>query len=203
MSSGRCGWLPPGLHQKRQNEKPAPIAAIDTPSPVGKPKLAGVDTDVRRPKAETLVRRQGTASTPIELSRSKARIQKADVLVAPPTSDRPERAPAQTSDASRELAGARMTGPVADRPIVSYTSPDYPEWAKTEGVEGSVMIYFVVLPDGKVKENVMVQRTSGFADFDQNAVDAILAWRFEALGGGKTGEQWGTILFHYRLRSVN
>jgi TonB family protein len=65
------------------------------------------------------------------------------------------------------------------------------------------MIYFVVLADGRVKENVMVQRTSGFADFDQNAVDAILAWRFESLAAGKTGEQWGTILFHYRLRSAN
>jgi TonB family protein len=163
-----------------------------------------VDTDARRPKPETLVRREGTTSAPIQLSRSKPRVQKADVLVAPPVTDtRPTRAPAQTSDASRQLAGARMTGPVADRPIVSYTSPSYPEWAKSEGVEGSVMIYFVVLPDGSVKENVMVQRTSGFADFDQNAVDAILSWRFEALGAGKTGEQWGTILFHYRLRSVN
>jgi TonB family protein len=189
--------------QRREHEKPAPIASINTPNPVSKPKLAGVDTKLSRPKAESLVRREGTASTPIELSRSKSRIQKADVLVAPPTSDRPTRAPAQTSDASRELAGARMTGPVADRPIVSYESPDYPEWAKTEGVEGSVMIYFVVLADGRVKENVMVQRTSGFADFDQNAVSAILAWRFERLDAGKTGEQWGTILFHYRLRSVN
>jgi TonB family protein len=189
--------------QRREHEKPAPIASINTPKPVSKPTLAGVDTKVSRPKAESLVRREGTASTPIELSRSKSRIQKADVLVAPPTSDRPARAPAQTSDASRELAGARMTGPVADRPIVSYESPDYPDWAKTEGVEGSVMIYFVVLADGRVKENVMVQRTSGFADFDQNAVTAILAWRFERLDAGKTGEQWGTILFHYRLRSVN
>ncbi len=189
--------------QRREHEKPAPIASINTPNPVSKPKLAGVDTRLSRPKAESLVRREGTASTPIELSRSKSRVMRADVLVAPPMADKPTRAPAQQSDASRELAGARMTGPVADRPIVSYESPNYPEWAKIEGVEGSVMIYFVVLANGRVKENVMVQRTSGFADFDQNAVSAILAWRFERLGAGKTGEQWGTILFHYRLRSAN
>jgi len=45
----------------------------------------------------------------------------------------------------------------------------------------------------------MVQKTSGFSDFDDNAVGALRSWRFEPLKGGATGEQWGTITFHYRL----
>jgi outer membrane biosynthesis protein TonB len=71
-------------------------------------------------------------------------------------------APAKGGDATarRTIAGAMLAGPIADRPILSYTTPTYPEWAKKEAVEGSVTLYFVVRPDGGVKENVMVNRGS-------------------------------------------
>ena len=81
--------------------------------------------------------------------------------------------------------------------------PVYPEWAKHDGVEGIVTLYFVVRADGSVRENVLVQRTAGFEDFDENARLALRAWRFEPLRGGRTGEQWGTITFQYRLRDLN
>ena len=67
-------------------------------------------------------------------------------------------------------------------------------------MESSVTLYFVVRPNGSVKENILVQRTAGFGDFDENARAALRAWRFEPLKGGRTGEQWGTITFHFRLR---
>ena len=110
--------------------------------------------------------------------------------------------PAEVGDATarRTVAGASLAGPIADRPVVQAAVPDYPEWAKREAVEGSVTIYFVVRPDGGVKENVVIQKTAGFGDFDENARLAIRAWRFEPLRGGRTGEQWGTITFHYRLQ---
>jgi TonB family protein len=63
-----------------------------------------------------------------------------------------------------------------------------------------VTLYFIVRADGSVRENVLVQKTAGFAEFDDNARAALAAWRFEPLHGGRTGEQWGTITFHYRLR---
>ena len=100
------------------------------------------------------------------------------------------------------MAGASLAGPIADRKVLSTDVPDYPEWAKREAVEGSVTLYFVVRPDGTVKENVVVQKTAGFGEFDDNARAALLAWRFEPLHGGRTGEQWGTITFHFRLRDV-
>jgi TonB family protein len=111
--------------------------------------------------------------------------------------------PAQETEAHarKQLAGATLMGPIADRPIVRMTKPAYPEWAKREAVEGSVTLYFLVSPDGAVREGVVVQKTSGFQDFDENARRAILAWRFEALGPGHTGDQWGTITFHFRLTS--
>ena len=113
-------------------------------------------------------------------------------------------APARSSDntARRTVAGASITGPIADRPIVSYAVPAYPEWAKHDAVEGAVTLYFVVRPDGSVKENVLVQKTAGFGDFDDSARAALATWRFAPLGAGRTGEQWGTITFHFRLKDV-
>jgi TonB family protein len=114
------------------------------------------------------------------------------------------RAPAQVSEstARRTIAGASLAGPIADRPVLAYEVPVYPEWAKEEAVEASVTLYFVVRPDGGVKENILVQKTAGFEDFDESARAALRAWRFEPLRAGRVGEQWGTITFHFRLRDV-
>jgi TonB family protein len=104
--------------------------------------------------------------------------------------------------ARRQLAGAMLMGPIADRPIVHMVKPDYPEWAKREAVEASVTLRFVVRPDGRVRESVMVEKTAGFQDFDENARGAIRTWRFQALGAGESGDQWGIITFRYRLREA-
>jgi TonB family protein len=113
-------------------------------------------------------------------------------------------APAQVGDATarRTIAGASVAGPIADRPVLQTVVPEYPEWAKREAVEGSVTLYFVVRSNGTVKENVVIQKTAGFGDFDENARAAIRGWLFEPLRGGRTGEQWGTITFRFRLRDA-
>jgi TonB family protein len=119
----------------------------------------------------------------------------------PPRSAPVEAARAE-STAVRLLGGASLAGPVADRPVQRYTLPRYPEWATRDAVEASVRLLFFVLPDGRIKESVLVQKTSGFEDFDQNATTALLAWRFEPLPAGVPDEQWGEITFNYRLRDA-
>jgi TonB family protein len=114
--------------------------------------------------------------------------------------DAPAQAPEPATHAgggARNLAGANLVGPVADRAVQHYRVPDYPDWAKRDGTEGSVTLYFFVLTDGRVKENVVVERTSGFSDFDDRAVAALLEWKFVALPG--SNEQWGRITFNYKL----
>jgi len=102
--------------------------------------------------------------------------------------------------ATREvLSGIRISGPVADRPLLTYRAPVYPEWAQREMVEGSVRLHFNVLPDGRVKENIFVEKTSGFEEFDENAMQALAQWRFEPLSRGVVGEQWGSIVFDFKL----
>ncbi len=102
--------------------------------------------------------------------------------------------------AERSKPAAATSGESTARRTLNQVTPIYPEWAKHEAVEGSVTLYFVVHADGTVAENVLVQKTAGFEDFDESARSALRAWRFEALHGGRTGEQWGTITFHFRLR---
>ena len=55
-------------------------------------------------------------------------------------------------------------------------------------------------PQRVPSENIQVERTAGFADFDANAKTALSQWRFAPLTGGAAVEQWGSITFRYRLR---
>ncbi len=191
--------------QDRSSDQPTKIAALTAPAPVGRKILAGVDTEKRSPSPVDLRRQGPTNSKPRELNRSPVTVQKSTMAMVPiPNADmKPAKMEDADTDTQRQLAGALLTGPVADRPLISFCKPEYPEWAKEEAVEGSVTIYFIVLPGGRIKENIMVQKTSGFSDFDDNAVNALLSWRFEPLKNGAGGEQWGTITFHYRLSDVN
>ena len=152
-----------------------------------------------------LTRGGGGTGPPLELTRGGAGSGGAPALVAAQPKERPAApasAPSGDSNARRNLAGATLIGPLADRAIVNMVKPVYPVWAKRDAVEGSVTLYFVVRPDGSVKENVMVQKTAGFEDFDESARTALRDWRFQSLRPGVTGEQWGTITFRFRLRDA-
>lgn len=191
----------------RLNERLASLQREANSSPAELPALAATLS----PQASSPA--VPTNASPKELARSgERRAPRPQVLersaqptVAPVAARVPEReeapAPARETNsmAKRTLAGATLVGPVADRRLLKYATPKYPEWAKREAIEASVRIYFVVLAGGTVKENVMIQKTSGYGDFDQNAVDALLTWQFEPLPKGQSGEQWGEITFHYRL----
>ncbi len=83
---------------------------------------------------------------------------------------------------------------------MASTLPAYPAWARRQAVEAAVTLTFIVLPDGRVREDVQVQHTAGFRDFDERAAAALRQWRFAALPGGDAAGQWGTITFRYRLR---
>ena len=151
------------------------------------------------------LKRGGTGAAPsLELTRGGHGVA-APALVSTPTSaerNAASEAPAKggESTARRTLAGATIMGPIADRAILQHVTPVYPDWAKRDAVEGSVTLYFVVRADGTVKENILVQKTAGFEEFDENARAALAAWRFQPLNDGRAGEQWGNITFHFRLR---
>jgi TonB family protein len=179
-----------------------PSLAVSAPSS-GVPTRATISSAPSTLKAPATLGRSQSGPpkvAPAQLTRSTSGAK--PQLAVAPTREAETRAPAiatpDENSAQRTLDGAQIMGPVADRPVLSYQLPEYPAWAMREAVEASVTLYFVVMASGQVKDNVLVQKTSGHSDFDRNAQTALRAWRFEALSGA--GEQWGTITFHFKLR---
>jgi TonB family protein len=173
------------------------------------PKLAspaGLNSPIGTGRGGTIALQRGGTGTgaeapPLALGRGAGGSGSELALAALPAerpSSRPAAAPRAASP-RQALAGVSLAGPIADRAVLEAVNPTYPEWAKSEAVEGAVTLYFIVLPDGTVKDNVLVQKTAGFSDFDDGAMQALRGWRFAPLPPGRTGDQWGTITFRYRL----
>jgi len=193
------------LAAMQQNPTPGTaIAPTRAPASVfgTSPALMASGTGIGSPIA--LNRGGSGAGAPLPLARGGTGSSPTLATVAESRHGSEAPAPARSSEstARRTVAGASITGPIADRPVLTYSVPAYPEWAKHDAVEGAVTLYFVVRPDGAVKENILVQKTAGFEDFDENARAALRAWRFKPLAAGQSGEQWGTITFRYRLRDA-
>jgi TonB family protein len=188
------------LERTAQKSKPR-IASIAASKVSERPSLASVPENSVQDGSVSLERREKTGPVPVTLSRSEKRPSSTPVKLGtvPDRDVTPAKAEKAESTTRRMIDGMSLVGPVADRMLISYGRPRYPDWAKREGIEGAVDLYFIVLPNGKVKKNILVQKTSGFEDFDGNAIAALLAWKFEPLEGGRTGEQWGAITFEYRL----
>jgi len=199
--------------ERRSNAMSASIANIESSSGSSRPALAGVPGGTGpRTNAVSLSRGvpggTGTGSSPISLGRGGTGTGHGGPASLSPIVERgvaaaaaktPPKIETAESSSKRIIGDATITGPVADRPLISYSKPQYPEWAKNEGVEATLNLYFIVLSDGRVKENILIQKTSGFEDFDDNAVQALKTWRFQPLKKGQTGEQWGAITINYRL----
>lgn len=149
-----------------------------------------------------LNRGPGVQQSAVALTRGPATSHRAAAVVAELPDPRAGTAinrSAADATAVRHLGGATLAGLVADRRVITHVMPAYPEWATTQAVEATVTLYLRVAPDGRVRPNVMIEKTAGYEDFDRNAVAAIRQWRFEPLAGHDAREQWGTITFRYRL----
>lgn len=67
--------------------------------------------------------------------------------------------------------------PVNPPRVVSATQPKYPSSARNAGIEGVVGVKMLVGSDGRVEEATVI-RSSGNADLDDAAVNAVYKWRF-------------------------
>ena len=87
---------------------------------------------------------------------------------------------------------------VRGRRLLHKTMPQYPAWAEKQGVEGEVVVEVTVLPNGMVKSEVSVLRTSGFKELDHLVLEAVKEWAFEELPPGAPAvEQKGRIHFNF------
>jgi TonB family protein len=62
--------------------------------------------------------------------------------------------------------------------------PRYPESARRQGIEGTVVVKAYVTEQGRV-EQAQVERSAGYPDLDQAAVEAVGRWRFEPARRGR------------------
>ena len=94
-----------------------------------------------------------------------------------------------------------IIGPLSKRPKIRSPRPEYPAWAEKKGVESQVVIYFTVTPDGMVNSDAFVEQTSGYAQLDQLALQALKGWRFAPLPmDAEQKDQWGRVTFKFVLQ---
>ncbi len=95
--------------------------------------------------------------------------------------------------------GMEISGPLADRKILKATAPEYPAWAKNQGVEADVVVRFYVSADGHVLDRMIIERTSGYHRLDELCKKTLKKMLFAPLESGDQVE-WGFITFHFKLK---
>jgi TonB family protein len=81
--------------------------------------------------------------------------------------------------------------------------PDYPESARREGRQGSVLLRVLVDEQGRSKK-VEINNSSGSEALDRAAAEAIKRWRFiPARYGDKAVESWIRIPINFNLAEAN
>jgi len=88
----------------------------------------------------------------------------------------------------------QLEGEVADRPIVRKITPKYPKKARRMGWEGVVVLEFLVDAQGNVYD-IKVVRSSGYAELDQAAINALKQWKFAPKPGANPEEGRLTVKF--------
>lgn len=71
--------------------------------------------------------------------------------------------------------------------ILSKVEPDYPERARQDGQEGTVVLKIQIVTNGR-PEQVTVYRSSGYELLDEAAVTAVQRWRFVPAQDRATGQ---------------
>ena len=98
--------------------------------------------------------------------------------------------------------GFEISGPLNNRTIVHKMIPQYPAWAEEQGIIGSVRLYFTVTPEGTVRPNIRVTKTTGYPQLDQLGIDALKQWQFAPLSSSDEDRgEWGIITFNFSLSS--
>lgn len=149
----------------------APAAAAAPASPLVTRGDDAALAPVREPEAPVMTAAPGAISM----------IQDEPVGQALSGSDRPPSAPGVTPASTAKPAV--ITPPA----VLSAPQPAYPEQARKDGSEGTVILAIEILENGR-PGSVAVQRSSGHEELDEAAVKAVKNWRFTAARNSQTGQ---------------
>lgn len=94
-----------------------------------------------------------------------------------------------------------MEGPLKYRKILKMEMPPYPRWAEEKGISTSVSIRIWVDPRGKVKDNMYLEKTSGYAELDSLAMEYLAKFNFVRIPDDQPQEdEWGVATFRFELK---
>jgi periplasmic protein TonB len=100
------------------------------------------------------------------------------------------------------LQTASLPGFVESRPPAygHRQDPEYPEFARRRGYQGTALLRVRVLEDGRVAA-VQIKESSGYQILDGTATEAVLTWRFApALADGRPVASWVLVPITFRLQ---
>jgi len=99
---------------------------------------------------------------------------------------------------SKSSTRIMISGPLSSRKITYKPSTPYPLWAQERGLTATISVQIAVNPDGTVKDNVFVIRTSGFGSWDRLVIDSVRQWKFASIQNSGI-MQTGIITFNFVL----
>ncbi len=91
-----------------------------------------------------------------------------------------------------------ISGPLSSRKITCKPVTPYPLWAQERGLTATISVQIAVNPDGTIKENVFVIKTSGFGSWDRLVIDSVRQWKFASIQNSGI-VQTGIITFNFIL----
>ncbi len=98
----------------------------------------------------------------------------------------------------------QIEGELAARSIKRRVNPDYPDWAKKQGIEATVRFHLTVLPNGLLKDELELEQTSGYRELDRVVYEALIQWEFEPLPPELPQvDQSGIITFTFSLNNAS
>jgi protein TonB len=120
---------------------------------------------------------------------------------APVPSSAPELTPAPAVRASEPRPEMQAVLPAGSLKVSHRVLPVYPMMARRHGLEGTVVLRVLVSETGGVGQ-AAVEASSGCADLDKAAVEAVRKWRFiPATRGGVAVAVWVRQPVTFRLAS--
>ena len=93
-----------------------------------------------------------------------------------------------------------ITGQISGRKRLRSGLPKYPQWAIDQGASGLVRVAITVAPDGSVRENVILDASSGYSLLDDAVKTVVRAWQFVPLDATAAQvDQTGTVSIKFVL----
>jgi TonB family protein len=94
----------------------------------------------------------------------------------------------------------QITGPLAKRKVLTRVIPEFPEWARAKGINAAVTLRFTVSPEGDVRGDIVILRSTTYSALDDAAIGALRGWKFVPLSMDQNRNEVGDITMTFTVR---